>query len=211
MDAMMVWLPLHSLEELIGVKDSYSQISVRLRGDRSAASSFMAKQSFHGWTGSTATEEVAEQLRLNRFRKKAISFVSGLLLLIAIIGLNNTMMMRCFQRKKELGVLRAIGLSPKQIILLFQLEGILVGFLSGLVASLLGGGGSYYFSREGFDLTSLSSSAGTANIPPILYTHFSPSLLVFVWIVTTLLCGLASILPIILLLRQPPHQLLMSE
>lgn len=207
-DSMMLWLPMASVEELIQIKDSYSQISVQVQGNRSKVKDFLSSQLATDWIGSTATQEVKDQLAVNKFRRKAITFVSGLLLFIAALGLNNTMMMLCFKRRKEVGVLRALGVSSSQVISLFSLEGSLLGLFSGGAACTLGGGLSYYFSIQGIHL---SGQAEAAAIPAIIYTQFSPQLLLFVCLFSTVLATLASFLPISLLLRQSPNQLLKTE
>lgn len=209
MDMSMLWLPQNSADELLQTKARYSQISVQLRGSREKAKPFVSQQEFSHWHGYTAKEEAQNRLSINQFRRKAISFVSIILLLIAALGLNNTMMMLCFKRKKEAGVLRAIGISPRQILALFSLEGLLLGFFSGSLACIMGGGLSYYLSLQGLRLENIS--AQTTTIPSIIYTQFSIPLLISTCVLASAFSLFASILPILFLLRQTPSQLLKIE
>lgn len=211
MDALMLWLPMQNVEELLQTKKHYSQISIQLQGSRAQAKNFLQEQSFQHWIGSTAEDGVQNQLALGQFRRKAINFISILLLCIAGLGLNNTMMMLCFTRKKEVGVLLALGLSPRKIMILFLLEGTMLGLFSGIIAAIIGGGLSYYFSLYGIDLSQISAQIKDAAFPPIIYTQFSIHSLIFVCSVSVLLAFIASLLPVLLLLRTPTTLLLAED
>jgi len=50
-----------------------------------------------------------------------------------------------FARIRELGIMRAIGTGPKQILVLLLLESTLLGLVSVITGGLLGGGLAYYF------------------------------------------------------------------
>ncbi len=64
----------------------------------------------------------------------AIGFVS---LLVAAIGITNTMIMSIYERTKEIGIMKVIGARLKDIKRLFLLEAVLIGFMGGLAGVLL--------------------------------------------------------------------------
>ena len=64
--------------------------------------------------------------------------VGALALLVASIGIANTMIMSVYERTKEIGILKAVGAAPGQIRLLFVLEASLIGLLGGIVGTVLG-------------------------------------------------------------------------
>jgi putative ABC transport system permease protein len=64
--------------------------------------------------------------------------VGGLALLVASIGIANTMIMAVYERTREIGILKAVGASPAQIRTLFVLEASLIGLLGGIVGTVLG-------------------------------------------------------------------------
>ena len=57
---------------------------------------------------------------------------------IAAIGIFNLLMMAVFERTREIGVLGAMGLKPRQITILFLMEGILIGVAGAVVGAILG-------------------------------------------------------------------------
>lgn len=64
--------------------------------------------------------------------------IGGLALLVASIGIANTMIMAVYERTKEIGILKAVGAAPGQIRLLFVVEAAFIGLLGGVVGTILG-------------------------------------------------------------------------
>ena len=72
-------------------------------------------------------------------QKKATTYIiTFLILLIAAVGIVNTILMSVYERIKEIGVLMAMGFKPKEIRRLFLLEGIVIGIIGGLAGMVLG-------------------------------------------------------------------------
>jgi putative ABC transport system permease protein len=67
-----------------------------------------------------------------------LASVGGLALLVASIGIANTMIMAVYERTKEIGILKAVGAAPGQIRALFVVEASLIGLLGGIVGTILG-------------------------------------------------------------------------
>ncbi|MFJ5565579.1 ABC transporter permease [Lysinibacillus xylanilyticus] len=81
---------------------------------------------------------VTEQLdKMNVFflvLKIGLIFVGTIAVLIASIGIFNTMTMAVTERTREIGVLKAIGASPKLIQRLFLMESTFIGIVGTLIA-----------------------------------------------------------------------------
>lgn len=67
-----------------------------------------------------------------------LAMVSGITLLVACIGIANTMIMSIYERTGEIGTLKAMGASSGDIRGLFMLEAGLIGFLGGGTGLVLG-------------------------------------------------------------------------
>jgi ABC-type lipoprotein release transport system permease subunit len=67
-----------------------------------------------------------------------LSSVGGLALLVASLGIVNTMIMSIYERTREIGTLKAIGASRGDIRRLFMLEAGMIGLLGGLIGLLSG-------------------------------------------------------------------------
>jgi putative ABC transport system permease protein len=64
--------------------------------------------------------------------------IGGLALLVASLGIANTMIMAVYERTREIGILKAVGASPGDIRVLFMAEASLIGLLGGLVGTIIG-------------------------------------------------------------------------
>jgi ABC-type antimicrobial peptide transport system permease subunit len=64
--------------------------------------------------------------------------VGGLALLVAALGIANTMLMAVYERTAEIGVLKAIGASPGDIRALFVVEASLISVAGGIVGTIVG-------------------------------------------------------------------------
>jgi ABC-type lipoprotein release transport system permease subunit len=77
------------------------------------------------------------------------------ILLIAGVGILNLMLMAVFERTREIGLLAAMGLKRRETVILFLLEGVMIGLLGALVGCMLGGAIGAYVGRVGLDLTAI--------------------------------------------------------
>jgi ABC-type lipoprotein release transport system permease subunit len=82
---------------------------------------------------------------------------SIIILLIAGIGILNLLLMAVYERTREIGLLGALGLKPRQISILFLLEGALMGVVGILFGVLLGLAFNAWLGRVGFDYSQFSS------------------------------------------------------
>lgn len=64
--------------------------------------------------------------------------VAAVTLIVAAVGIANTMFVSVMERTREIGILKAIGYRPKQIMSLFLSEAALTGILGSIFGTLLG-------------------------------------------------------------------------
>jgi ABC-type antimicrobial peptide transport system permease subunit len=64
--------------------------------------------------------------------------IGTLALLVASIGIANTMVMAVYERTREIGILKAIGASPGDIRRLFVAESSFIGLVGGVAGTVLG-------------------------------------------------------------------------
>ncbi len=78
--------------------------------------------------------------------------IGAVSLLVAALGITNTMIMSIYERTKEIGVMKVIGASLSDIRRLFLLEAGLIGFLGGLLGLGLSFTISYILNSSGMQL-----------------------------------------------------------
>jgi len=86
-----------------------------------------------------------------------MNIFSVIILLISGIGILNLLLMAVFERTREIGVLGALGLRPRQISLLFLLEGSLMGVVGVIFGIGLGLAINFLLGQVGFDFAQFSS------------------------------------------------------
>jgi len=84
---------------------------------------------------------------------------SVIIIAIAGVGILNLLLMAVYERTREIGVLGAMGLKPRQISLLFVLEGIMIGLVGVAVGIVLGLAINGYLMKVGLDFGNMTSAA----------------------------------------------------
>lgn len=67
-----------------------------------------------------------------------VSGIAAISLLIGGIGIANTMFTSVLERRKEIGIMKAIGARNKDILFIFMIESSLLGLVGGIVGAFLG-------------------------------------------------------------------------
>jgi putative ABC transport system permease protein len=125
-----------------------------------------------GYDSQTVTGQIGSFKDAINAVSYVLIFFGAIALLAATFGIINTLFMAVQERTKEIGLMKAVGMSSKKIFILFSIEAVLLGFwgsLLGVLAAIgLGRVANSYASQTflkdlaGFDLTSfpLVSVAG---------------------------------------------------
>lgn len=87
----------------------------------------------------TALSKTVEQAsKIFQGIQVTLAVFGGIALVVSAIGMFNTMTVTLLERTKEIGIMRTIGASPKDIKWLFVSESIIVGFLGGVSGVVMG-------------------------------------------------------------------------
>jgi putative ABC transport system permease protein len=74
-----------------------------------------------------------------------LGLIGGIGLLVSSLGIINTMTISLLERTREIGIMKAIGASGRDIKRLFLFESALIGFLGGVVGVGIAAGFGYLF------------------------------------------------------------------
>jgi putative ABC transport system permease protein len=117
-----------------------------------------------GYSAATIEDQIGIFKQVIQAVIMVLNFFAAIALLAASFGIINTLLMAVQERTKEIGLMKAMGMSRKRVFLLFSIEAILLGFWGSLLGSLAGIGigklvnkiASDTFLKDlaGFDLTS---------------------------------------------------------
>jgi ABC-type lipoprotein release transport system permease subunit len=76
-----------------------------------------------------------------------------LIFIIAAVGISNTMLMAVYERVREIGMMRALGMRDRSIRLAFLLEAGGIGLIGSALGLVLGAALNWYMVRWGLDLS----------------------------------------------------------
>ncbi|RLG04070.1 MAG: hypothetical protein DRN61_03760, partial [Thaumarchaeota archaeon] len=139
--------------------------------------------------------------------------VASTSLVVAGVGIMNTMIMSVMERTREIGVLRAIGFSQRDVATIFLAEAALIGAIGGVIGILLGVSASLtmgdVFGRM-FQVEEATTPIGQAL--QISYTPvISPELLLESFLFAILVGIFSGLYPALKAARMDPVQALRAE
>jgi ABC-type lipoprotein release transport system permease subunit len=125
-----------------------------------------------------------------------MNIFSVIILMIAGIGILNLLLMAVYERTREIGILGALGLKPRQISLLFILEGTMMGLVGVVAGVVLGLTFNGLFRQVGFDYSSFSSlTTYMALISGRIYPEWGVDKLLGRALTVAIIAALAALIP----------------
>lgn len=139
-DSTWIYLPLDIASEFSGAPQSASVISLQLEDiydSRRIAADIRAS------LGSSYTTVDWEEANRPLFNALALErrmglFIIALIILIAALNITTTLILVVVERRRDIGILSAIGADSKSISAIFMIEGAIIGALGAVLGVFLG-------------------------------------------------------------------------
>jgi putative ABC transport system permease protein len=130
-------------------------------------------------------------------KSKVQSLIAFIILLIGAVGIVNTVLMSVYERIREVGVLRALGLQPGQIRTMFLYEGMLIGFAGSIIGILTGFLINIWLVYTGLNATALMKNFDASQLPiwGIFYGQWNIKTFVAAFILGIVISALAAVFP----------------
>lgn len=120
----------------------------------------------------------------------ALIVFGGISALVASIGIINTMIMSIYEQTKEIGIIKAIGASDFQVLIIFLLQSALIGFIGGVMGLTI----SYLIMMAADPIVvNLLSQQGFSTVTQ--FFHFQPLNAIYLTLASILVGILAGIYP----------------
>ena len=151
---------------------------------------------FSGYDGvdyvSTPTELASVLIALKNITYYAGLFILGMLVLVSMVVISNTIRLTVYARRKEISIMKYVGATNGFIELPFVVEGLLIGTVSAVVTFALVSGGYIYLYGELSSLTAgfLGMLALSAVPYRSVWMYFLGGFMLFGWVIG----GFASVL-----------------
>ena len=118
-------------------RDGYDSVTIRA-ADVSRATALSTQLRHDGFQVQSLEIFMTAANRIVTVVTVMFTLIGGIALLVAAIGIANTMVMAIYERTREIGVLKAMGASSREIRRMFMLEAGFIGLIGGVIGLLLG-------------------------------------------------------------------------
>lgn len=97
----------------------------------------MKKINDRGFQAYSEKEYADSMERMLKIAQVVLAGIGMIALLVAVIGISNTMMTAVYDRIKEIGILKVLGCDPDELLYLFLLESGILGAIGGVIGVLV--------------------------------------------------------------------------
>ena len=212
-DGLQVFISLADAQALLAAPGRLTAVALRLGHYRDSAQVASGLQAglgagfeVEGWTG--LLPDLAQKVAFHEWIGR---IVMVMLFGIVMVGVANTLMMSTLERRREHGVMLALGTRPAQLFGVIVLEAALIGLLGFTIGLALGGAAVAWFGSVGLGF---AEQAQALQQMPGVSTRLHPQLsverMLFIGAAVLLLALLAGLLPAWRTARLDPMQALRS-
>jgi len=140
--------------------DDYNYILVHTRdvSDTKIVSAALKEQGFNSWSMADQLEGIE---KTSRTIQAILGGIGAITLLVAALGITNTMIMAIYERTREIGIMKVIGATFRDIHSMFLAEAGLIGFFGGILGLGLSYTASYVINQISKDFMSRGMPGGT--------------------------------------------------
>ena len=148
-DDSAIYIPLEDMRDTLGDKISKNELSIatiQFKGDEEEIKEEIEERlrSLHKVSEDNQDFDVITPKSMNKLVGDILGivtvsllFLAGISAVVGGIGIANTMFTSILERRKEIGILKALGMSNKEIMNIFLIESGLVGGIGGMIGVLV--------------------------------------------------------------------------
>ena len=154
----LLMMDIDSASSYLGMDEGVSEIDIKLPESANVEEMMVTISSLLDLENSNYTimswKELAhDYVAIAEAKRGASSSILFLVFIIAAVGISNTMLMAMYERIRELGMMRALGMSDKAIHLSFIFEAGGIGLLGALIGTAIGVLINVFLVNKGIDLS----------------------------------------------------------
>jgi putative ABC transport system permease protein len=209
-----IFIPLALAQESLSLGGKATEITIRLKEDtqippvQSSIQKILSllEGNYEVFSFNELESGYNEVLRM---KSRIQAIIPLIMLLIASLGIINTMLMAVLERTREIGMMAAMGMRKLEVLRLFIYEGALIGFFGSLAGCVLGAIGGWYFEVKGMSFSSFGEEMidimeTSFPIKDVFYGDLTLGILLFTLVFGTTVAILASIYPAYKAVRVEP-------
>src|SRR6056297_83989 len=209
-----VFVPIEIAQNALGVGDNYSHLAIKLT-DRSQTENTtlyinsLLKNENSSYRAYSWEEAAEDLIKMQEYSDAMLYLMLGIILLLAVVGIINTVILSILERLKEIGMMKAMGMQIKEITFVLALEAGGIGVIGGIIGCLLGGLGVYLLSTFGINI--YAGMEGEFDLPismAIIYGNWNYGAFIFVFTYSIIVSFIVGLIPAYRGARIEPAELL---
>jgi putative ABC transport system permease protein len=118
-------------------RDGYQQVIVRTKSVNEAEQVSVRIKEL-GFSTFSPLEIIKQVRQTFAVVQAVLGGIGAIALLVAAFGIANTMVMAIYERTREIGLMKAVGASDRDVLLVFLVEAAAIGLLGGIFGVLVG-------------------------------------------------------------------------
>ncbi len=185
-DAGQIWIPLESMQKMLGLENEATMI---ISGDESQNNA-----EFSGWEYQSLPDLLSDIDELIETKKVGGSIMYLILLALALLAVFDTQILSIFRRQKEIGTIIAMGMTRRQVIAIFTVEGAMHAILAIFLGALYGIPLLVNMRTNGFAMPEYADDFGVP-IADTIFPAFSLALILGTIILVTITTTIVSYIP----------------
>ena len=206
-DRSTLFIPLSIAQKALTLEDQATEIAIRLHEGTDSEIDLVKKgleekldavnqnMNLYSWK-----ELESSFLSVSEMKTRNSAIIIMVMLIIAAVGIVNTMLMAVMERTREIGMIAALGMKRREIMALFIIEGGIIGIIGSFFGCIIGGLAAGYFELKGLSLdafgeTMTRMSESIYPVQGIFYADLTAGVLIKVFVFGTVISLLASAWP----------------
>ena len=137
-ERQMLYISLNEAQNLYELDENITEVIIFCKTGEETPIVEALNASLTGYEITTWKTAIPELSSTIEMKNTVMTAFSAIILSIASIGIFNILLMAIYERTREIGLLGAIGLKPRQITFIFLLEGIMIGLVGAIVGTVMG-------------------------------------------------------------------------
>jgi lipoprotein-releasing system permease protein len=207
-DESLAYISLADAQTLFGIPSLVTGLQVRISDPYASAAMADQLETHLGFPMRALDWQAKNQtlLKWMAYEKVLVGLALGIIIIIAAFNIISSLVMAVNDKVREIGIMRAMGATRGSILRIFMLEGTLIGLCGSTLG--LGLGLLSYWLQHRFGLIQLPGDVYFVTVLPV-ELHVAD--VIWVMVVTNLLCSLATILPAWKASRHEPVEAIRHE
>ncbi|MEN3044476.1 MAG: FtsX-like permease family protein [Candidatus Hydrothermales bacterium] len=205
-DKKVVIISISNMRRLLKMPEGVHEILVFLK-DENKIKDFKKNFKLNGITARDYVQELGSFSYYFKLANNIYYFIYILIIILATFTVINTMTVAVFERLREIGTLKALGMRDLEIFLLFGIEGTILGTFGGIIGAFFGWFVNIFLNFKGINMESAVRGMSIA-VPYVIRPTANFYVVIFAIFLITVICSIVSMIPAFYAKRLTPQETL---